>query len=248
MLFQLTNEQILLLTVAAAGIGVSKSGLAGVGMLHVIIFATVFGAKASTGVLLPMLVIGDCCAIWFFGKKVQWHQVRRLLPPALIGVALGTILMGRLDEAVFKPLVGTIILLLTVLQVVRIWRPKLLEGIPHATWFAWTLGILAGITTMLANAAGPIVALYFLAIALPKWELVGTSAWFFLALNVWKLPFSYGLGLIDTQSLAINFAFSPAILLGMFAGRWLVHRVPQRLFDSLLLVFTGLAALRLIGW
>jgi len=96
--------------------------------------------------------------------------------------------------------------------------------------------------------AGPIVALYLLAVALPKWELVGTSAWFFLALNVWKLPFSYGLGLIDTHSLAINFAFSPAILLGMFAGRWLVHHVPQKLFDSLLLVFTGLAALRLIGW
>lgn len=248
MQYHLTYAQILLLIVAAAGIGVSKSGLAGVGMLHVIIFASVFGAKVSTGVLLPMLVIGDCCAIWFFGKKVQWPQVRRLLPPALIGVALGTVLMGRLDEAVFKPLVGAIILVLTILQVLRVWRPHLLEQIPHATWFAWTLGLLAGVTTMLANAAGPIVALYLLAVALPKWELVGTSAWFFLVLNIWKLPFSYGLGLIDMQSLAINVAFSPAILLGMLAGRWLVHRVPQRLFDSFLLAFTGLAALRLIGW
>jgi uncharacterized membrane protein YfcA len=99
---------------------------------------------------------------------------------------------------------------------------------------------------MLANAAGPVIALYLLAVALPKWELVGTSAWFFLALNVSKLPFSYGLGLIGLDSLWINLVFSPWILLGMFGGHWLIHRVPQKLFDSFLLAFTAVAALRLI--
>ncbi len=236
-----------LLLIGAAGIGFSKSGFAGVSMLHVIIFAFVFGARASTGILLPMLVFGDCCAIWFFGKKVQWPVVRRLLPPALIGVVLGTILMGRLDEAAFKPLVGTIILALTALQILRVWRPHAFEEIPHSTWFAWTLGLLAGITTMLANAAGPVIALYLLAVALPKLQLVGTSAWFFLVLNIFKLPFSFALGLIDLSSLAINAIFAPGILLGMFAGKWLVHRIPQKLFDSFLLVFTAAAALRLIG-
>ena len=99
---------------------------------------------------------------------------------------------------------------------------------------------------MLANAAGPVVALYLLAVSLPKWELVGTSAWFFLALNVSKLPFSYGLGLIDWSSLQINLLFAPGILLGMLVGKWLSHRVPQRAFDSLLLAFTASAALRLL--
>jgi uncharacterized membrane protein YfcA len=235
-----------LLIIAAAGIGISKSGFAGVGMLHVIIFAFVFGAKASTGVLLPMLVVGDCCAIWFFGKKVQWPVVRRLLPPALVGVVLGTLLMDRLDEATFKPLVGSIIWLLTLVQIFRLWRPQAFEHVPHATWFVWFLGLLAGLTTMLANAAGPVIALYLLAVALPKWELVGTSAWFFLALNLSKLPFSYGLGLISLESLWINLVFSPCILVGMFGGRWLIHRVPQKLFDSFLLAFTAVAALRLI--
>lgn len=248
MINELTLSHGLLLVAAAAGIGFSKSGFAGVSMLHVLIFAYVFGAKASTGVLLPMLVIGDICAIWFFGKKVQWPLVRRLLPPALLGVVIGTLLMGRLDEAAFKPLVGTIILVLTGLQVIRIWRPTAFEKIPHATWFAWTLGLLAGITTMLANAAGPVIALYMLAVALPKLELVGTSAWFFLVLNVFKLPFSYSLGLISTQSLLINIVFAPGILLGILAGKWLVHRMPQKLFDSLLLAFTAVAAIRLIGW
>lgn len=216
-------------------------------MLHVIIFAFVFGAKASTGVLLPLLVIGDVCAIRFFGKQVQWKQVRRLLPPALVGTVLGTLLMGWLDEAAFKPVVGLIIFSLTSIQVVRIWRPSAFDRVPHQAWFAWTLGLLAGITTMLANAAGPIVALYFLAVALPKLELVGTSAWFFLVLNICKLPLSYSLGLIGWESLAIDVLFSPAILLGILSGKWLLNRMSQRLFDSLLLAFTAFAALRLIG-
>ncbi len=245
-------EQLTLVTcgwllLAAAGIGVSKSGFAGVSMLHVIIFAMVFGAKQSTGVLLPMLVIGDILAIRFYGKQVQWPQVRRLLPPALVGVLIGTLFMGRLDEQAFKPMVGLIILTLTAIQVVRIWRPKWFDHMPHQKWFAWSLGLLAGITTMLANAAGPIVALYLLAVALPKLELVGTSAWFFLVINVFKLPFSYGLGLIQWQSLVIDALFSPGILLGMLLGNWMVRRIPQKAFDSLLLAFTGFAALRLLG-
>lgn len=243
----LTPLNCILLLIAAAGIGVSKSGFAGVGMLHVVIFAFIFGAKDSTGVLLPMLVIGDVCAIRFFGKEAQWPQVRRLLPPSLAGVVIGAGLMAYVSEAAFRPLVGSIILVLTAIQVFRIWRPEAFADIPHATWFAWILGLLAGVTTMLANAAGPVVALYMLAVALPKLELVGTSAWYFLMLNVFKLPFSYALGLIDGDSLTINLLFAPGIVLGMLAGRWLVHRIPQKLFDSLLLAFTALAALRLIG-
>ena len=248
MIEQLTLQQYLLLIVAAAGIGISKSGFAGVGMLPVLIFALVFGARDSTGILLPLLVVGDCCAIAFFGKKVQWPQVRRLLPPALIGVLLGTLLMGRLSDAMFRPVVGSIILALTIVQVVRLWRPTTFEHIPHATWFAWSLGLMAGVTTMLANAAGPIVALYLLAVSLPKWELVGTSAWLFLVVNVVKIPFSFGLGLIDLQTLMVNLVFAPFIPLGMLVGKWLIQRVPQKLFDSFLLAFTAVAAMRLLVW
>ncbi len=244
---QLSSYDCLLLILATAGIGVSKSGFAGVSLLHVVIFAFVFGALDSTGVLLPLLVAGDCLAIWFYGKKVEWPQVRRLLPPALVGVVLGALMMNRLDEAAFKPLIGFIILGLTALQISRIWRPHLFEHIPHQAWFAWTLGLLAGVTTMLANAAGPVVALYLLAVSLPKLEFVGTSAWFFLIVNVFKLPFSYSLGFIDHQSLAIDIIFAPGILLGMLLGKWMVQRIPQKLFNSLLLAFTGFAALRLIG-
>lgn len=237
----------MLLIIGSAGIGISKCGFSGVSMLHVIVFAFVFGTKASTGIILPMLIIGDCLAIYFFGKTAQWGQIRKLLPPALIGVVIGSWLMKQLDESAFKPLVGCIILTLTAIQVYRIRQPNAFENIPHNKLFAWTLGLLAGITTMMANAAGPVVALYLLAVALPKMQFVGTGAWFFLVVNVFKLPFSfYMLDLIGWESLSIDLLFSPVILLGMLVGRWLVKRIPQKQFDIVLLALTAIAAVRLV--
>lgn len=243
----LSPNDILLLIVAAAGIGISKSGFAGISMVHVLVFAFVFGAKSSTGVLLPMLIIGDLLAIKIHGRKVDWKKIRQLLPATMTGVIVGTFAMDRMNEDLFKPTVGVIILVLSGLQVVRIWRPKLFDQTPHEKWFAWLLGFVAGVTTMLANAAGPVVALYFLAIGLPKLEFVACSAWFFLIINVFKIPFSMFLGLINLKSLVIDTLFSPAILVGMLIGKWMLDRIPQKLFDSLLLAFTIVAALRLVG-
>lgn len=237
----------LLMVIGAFGIGVAKSGLAGVSMVHVIVFALVFGARTSTGVLLPLLIIGDICAVKMLGRDVLWSYVRKLLPPALIGVVIGWLLLDQLDENVFRPLIGTIILSLCGGQLLRMWRPDLLEHVPHTTWFAWMMGILTGITTMLANAAGPIVSIFLLAISLPKMQLVATAAWFFLILNISKVPFSMNLGLIDRSTLLINVILAPMILVGLFCGRWIVRKIPQRLFDSLILIFTAVAALRLIG-
>lgn len=217
-------------------------------MLHVVLFAFVFGAMPSTGVLLPMLVVGDFCAIHFFGREANWRHVRRLLPPTIGGILVGWILMDRLDSDQFKWIVGGIILSLCVVQYVRMLRPGWFDQVPHQAWFAVTLGLLAGLTTMLANAAGPVVALYMLAVAMPKWELIGTSAWLFLVLNALKLPLSFNLGLISASTLMIGVVLAPAIPLGMLAGRWLVGRVSQKWFNLILLGFTAIAAIRLIGW
>jgi len=234
------------LLVGAMGIGVSKSGFPGISMLHVVVFAIVFGALDSTGVLLPLLVVGDLCAIRLFGRKADWHHVRRLLPPTLVGVVAGWALMDRVDENSFKLLVGTIILALSAVQGVRMWKPDWFGQVPHQRWFALLLGGLAGLTTMLANAAGPVVGLYLLAVCLPKWELIGTSAWLFLVLNLVKLPLSYDLGLIDGRSLAVDAVLAAAVPVGMLMGRWLVHRVSQSWFNTILLGFTVVGAIRLM--
>jgi hypothetical protein len=233
--------------VAAAGIGIGKSGLAGMSLVHVLIFAFLFGARESTGVVLPMLLIGDVCAVSIFHQHARWDYVRRMLPPAGAGVVIAAVIMRSLSEAVYKPIIGVTILTLTALQVVRLYKPQWFGRVPHSRWFAWTIGLIAGGATMLANAAGPIFTIYCLAVALPKFELVGTSAWFFFIINAFKVPFSIALGLIHGETLALNAILSPAILAGIFAGRWLTTNIPQRLFDGLLLAFAAAAALRLMG-
>ena len=243
----LTPAQWLLAIVGAIGLGIGKAGLAGMSLVHVLIFAFLFGARDSTGVVLPMLLIGDVGAVTLYHQDARWDYVRRMMPPACLGVVIGAVLMRGLSEAAFKPTIGWIILSLTVLQIARMYRPGWFGNIPHSAWFAWTLGLLAGMTTMLANAAGPIFAIYLLAIGLPKLEFVGTSAWFFLLINAFKVPFSLALGLIHGQTLLLNVLLVPAIAVGLLGGRWIIRRVPQKVFDALLLSFAAVAALRLIG-
>jgi hypothetical protein len=242
----LTPLEWLLAVTAAIGAGLSKGGLAGIGMFHVIVFAFLFGARESTGVVLPLLLVADVCAVTAFQQHARWDYVRRMLPPACLGVIAAAFVMRGIDEQAYKPLIGWTVLGLAGMQIVRMRYPDWLGNVPHTHAAVWSIGLLAGATTMLANAAGPIITIYCLAVGLPKFEVVGTLAWFFFIINAFKVPFSAGLGLIRSDTLLFNAMLIPAVVLGVFSGRWLLHRVPQRLFNLLMLAFAVLAALRLI--
>lgn len=242
----LSAAQWLLAVAAAYGLGLSKAGLAGIGLFHVVVFAFLFGARESTGYVLPLLVSGDVCAVVALHQHVRWEYVKRMLPPACIGVVLAALSMSRISDAAFKPLIGWIVLSLAIMQAARLRWPNWMGAVPHTRSAVWTIGLLAGGATMLANAAGPVIALYCVAVGLPKFEVVGTLAWFFLIINVFKLPFSASLGLIRSDTLLFSATLFPVVLAGVFTGRWIVHRLPQRVFDILMLVFAALASLRLI--
>ena len=251
MLPDFSNVQWLLAALAAVGIGVSKSGLPGISLLHVVIFAHLFPGLASTGVVLPMLVCGDLGAVLLFRRDARWPHVFRTLPPAVLGVAIGWGIMrwaqlAQVPAARFNPVIGGIVLMLALVQLGRNWRPALFARAPHTAAFAWTMGLTAGVTTMLANAAGPVMALYLLAVALPKDAFVGTAAAFFLLINLVKVPFSAQLGLINPASLAFNALLVPLIIAGLFLGRSAVARLPQKAFDTLILAFAVLAAAKLL--
>lgn len=246
MLSQFTPGQNLLLLVAALGIGVSKSGLPGVSLLHVVIMASLFPARASTGVVLPMLVIGDIAAVAVFRRHSRWPLLVRTLPAATAGVIAGWYVMDRYPDWQSGATIGWIVLALAAMQLVRDWKPAWFERLPHSTPFGAGVGLVAGTTTMIANAAGPVMGLYLLTIRLPKKAFVGTSAWFFLIINVLKLPFSVQLGLISGSTLGLNLILAPVILAGLFLGKAVVSRLPQRIFDTLVLVFAVVAALKLL--
>jgi len=247
-LFHLAPLQWFLAVLAAFSIGLSKSGFGGVGLLSVALMAAVMHGheRESTGVVLPLLVCGDLFAVRAFRRHVRWSQVFRMLPPALIGIVLGYVWIQNLSNAGFKPVVGWIVIGLVALQIWRQVRTDSFQHIPHTRWFAWSAGMGSGVTTMLANAAGPIMTLYFLAIELPKLEFVATAAWFFLIVNLCKVPLSANLGLIYPGSLLFNVVLTPFVALGILSGRSLVHRIDQRTFETLLLVLSTLTALHLI--
>ena len=239
---------------AALCIGLSKTGFNGVALVSVALMAKVLPGVQSVGVVLPMLIFADCFAVRSFRQHARWSEIRRVLPPALIGIIVGAVVLrffnvpGRANDVIFKRLIGGIVLVLTIIQYVRTQRPG---------WFAheagevgsvrgWIVGGFAGTTTMLANAAGPVLALYFLAVGLPKLELVGTSAWVFLILNVAKIPFNYQLGLINADTLTLNLCLLPAVVVGVLVGRWLLGAIPQAGFQQLLLAFALVASLALL--
>ena len=242
----LTPTQWFWAVVAAFCVGFSKSGFAGVGLVTVVVMARLFPPRESTGVLLPLLIVGDLLSVWTFHQHAHWPHIWRLLPPTVLGILAGFILMPLIPEVRFGAVIGWIVLLMVILQTVRRFRPTFYTNVPHSRWFAWLMGVWSGVATMLANAAGPITALYFVAIKVAKYEFVGTAAWFFLLVNVFKIPFSAHLGLIDPSSLLFDAALIPAVMLGIWAGKALVRIIPQLLFEQLLLLFAAIAALRLI--
>jgi uncharacterized membrane protein YfcA len=169
------------------------------------------------------------------------------MPPAIIGIVVGYFFMRlHFSDSLFRHLIGWIVLAMVALHCLRRFMPDKFERLPDSKPFTWSMGGCAGLTTMMANAAGPVMALYLLAVKLPKLQFVGTSAWFFLIINLVKVPFSYQLGLIGPGSLLFNLALAPAVAIGILAGKKLLTVIPQKLFEELALLFVGLASLRLI--
>lgn len=235
-----------LLGVAGFFFGLSKTGIPGISILSVGILANLMPAKAATGVVLPMLIFADVFAYFVYRKNLDWRRVGRLLPWAVLGVAAGWWLLGRINDTQTARAVGAILLAMLAMTFWRRWRnPD--EVAAHApAWFGPVMGVLAGLTTMIANAAGPVMTLYLLAMRLKKLEFLGTSAAFFLLINWIKVPFAVQLGIINTSSLTLNLWLLPAVAIGALLGRPLVERVNQRVFESLALGFAVLAAVRLL--
>jgi len=234
------------LVLGALGIGLNKGGLTGLGILFVVLFAMALPARASTGLVLPLLLVGDVCAIIIYRRVVVWPVFFRLLPPTIAGVVLGYFAFGYISAEAFGPLIGWIVMALIVVQIVRDTLGTRLDHLFHSHAFGMAMGVLAGVTTMIANAAGPVANLYFLSIRLTKMNLIGTSAWFFFAVNCSKVPFSARLGLINSESLHLTLMLAPFVLIGLACGKWIAAIMPQKIFERFLLLCTFFGALKLI--
>ncbi|HTL54459.1 MAG TPA: sulfite exporter TauE/SafE family protein [Candidatus Limnocylindrales bacterium] len=236
-----------LLALGALVTGLSKTGIAGLGVLSVALFANALPARASTGALLPLLLCADVFGVAFFRKHASWPHLLKLFPWVVVGVIGGYCALDRISNAQVQRMIGAIILIMVGLHVWRQRQPdKIAAGIPHTWWFGALIGMLAGFTTMVANAAGPVTVLYFLALGLPKLVFIGTGAWFYMLVNAFKVPFSIKLGLINSQSLVLDAVLLIPMIPGALLGPVILRRLNQQAFEAMALILTVVAAVRLL--
>jgi len=229
-------------------VGVSKAGITGLSILSIALFNHVFASsKQASGLVLPLLIFGDFVAVFSYRKHTQWRYLWRLFPWTAAGVVLGYFTLGRISDHSTRIMIGWIIVSLAALS---FWRRRTSAPSDEPAIFHWSVGAVIGVTagfiTLVANAAGPLMAIYLVAMRLPKMEYVGTAAVFFMLLNLFKVPFMVDLGLITVQSFSFNLALAPAVLLGALAGRWLLKRVNQNLFEQLVLLLSAIGGILLI--
>ncbi|KRP36097.1 MAG: hypothetical protein ABS34_08885 [Opitutaceae bacterium BACL24 MAG-120322-bin51] len=247
---QLGTWQYVLIALGAAFVGFGKGGLPGVGNLTVVLLALALPAKTSVGVLLPILISADMMAVVIYRRHAEWAYIFRLLPWMLVGIVIGYFIFGHINDAHVRLMIGVILLSMTAVHFFRKWLRRNHAGedqLPQHPVFIATTGILGGFATMVANAAGPVAALYFIASGLPKYTYIGTSAWLFLLVNCIKVPFMMNLGIINFDSLGFSASFMPYAIGAALIAPVIVRRINQKLFERLIWIFVVIGGLKLIA-
>jgi len=229
----------------AVMVGISKTGIPGFGILFVPLMAMVIPARQSTGAVLGILILADVFAVSYYHRSALWRHIARLIPATLVGIIAGYFVMKIISDAQLKPIIGVIIVAMLAVNWWRNRRGDADNGVPTQWWFAVVMGFMAGLTSMMANAAGPVMIVYLLAMRLPKVEFVGTSAWFFFIVNWLKVPFSVQLGLITIESIKLGLFMLPFIILGAVLGIVALKKMPQRVFEITIQVLALAAAIKL---
>ncbi|WP_030833230.1 sulfite exporter TauE/SafE family protein [Streptomyces hygroscopicus] len=255
-MYTVTLGEFAALAAASILVGFSKTAVSGANTVSLAIFAAVLPARESTGVLLPLLIVGDVLAVRTYRRHAHWGTLWRLFPAVAAGVVVGTVFLLWAGDAAVRTSIGAILLLMAG---VTLWRRRTAAraetpaapAAPDtdgagARLKAGSYGVLGGFTTMVANAGGPVMSLYLLSAGFRKLGFLGTSAWFFLIVNVAKVPFSVGLGLIDGRSLLLDALLALFVVPGAFIGKACVDRINQKLFERLVIAATVLGGLQLL--
>jgi uncharacterized membrane protein YfcA len=238
------GEVLALALLGAVCIGLSKSGLSGTATLNVVLMAQAFGAKASVGLVLPLLIAADIMGYFINRHGGSWRRIIPMAPPAIVGVVIGYFLLDTINNATARVVIGWLIVGLLAFKLLLDARRSDFLALTEHKGFAWTMGLGAGVTTMLANAAGPVMTVYLLSQRLEKKEHLGVFSRFFLFINLFKVPFSADLGIINAKSLATNLVLLPAVVVGILVGWQILRRISQKPFEWTLFVLTLIAA----GW
>jgi uncharacterized protein len=238
------------LALAALTIGISKTALPGGSILAIALFAAVLPARTSTAAMLLLLMVGDVFALIAYRRHAHWPTLLRLAPAVVLGLLAGFAFLALTGDGVVRRAIGVILLVMIAVTLWRRWRQNRTDAVGPSRGgilLAGTYGTLGGFTTMVANAGGPVMSMYFLATRTPVQVFLGTSAWFFAIINLIKVPFLAGLGLFEGQVLVMDAALAPLVIIGALIGLAVAKRLDQRLFDRIVIVLTVLGAVYLLS-
>ena len=236
------------LGLAAVAIGVSKTALPGGSILAIALFAAVLPARTSTAASLLLLMVGDVFALLAYRRHAHWPTLLRLAPAVIAGLLVGFAFLALAGDGTVRRAIGVILLLMIAVTLWRRWRQRREDAAAPASGIllAGTYGTLGGFTTMVANAGGPVMSMYFLATRTPVQVFLGTSAWFFAIINLVKVPFLAGLGLFETPVLLMDAVLAPLVVVGALVGLAVARRLNQRVFDRIVITLTIIGAVYLL--
>jgi uncharacterized membrane protein YfcA len=245
---QLTLSQWILGVMAAVFVGLGKGGLPGAGNLAIVFMAAAFGAKPSVGLLLPVLICADVVAVKLYHAHTRWAFLLKLLPWSLLGVFVGALLFDAVSAMVLSRCIGALLVFMVGLRFLNKHLKTSLQTHDQKPrfWLFSSSGIIGGIATIMANAAGPVVSIYLLLSGLPKTAYIGTAAWFFLILNLLKMPVQASLGTIDMETLKISLILGTAAAAAVLIAKQIVKKISQKLFEQLIWAFIIVAGLKMM--
>jgi len=235
------SSVLILGLIAAFVVGLSKAGLKGSSILAVVILALAYGSKASTGLMLMLYMVGDVMAVSYYKRHVKWIYLFKFAPAIIFGLLIAVYLGKGLDEEAFKFWMAAIIVLSVIFM---FWRERYADAIfPNTWWFAGPVGIAAGFSTMIGNLAGGFSNIFFLATGLNKNDIIGTSSWLFLFINLFKLPFHIWIWeTISLETFYQDLLLIPAVIVGFGAGVKVVAKFNEQYFRYFLLMTTAIGA------
>jgi len=235
----------ILLFFSAMIIGMSKAGLKGFEMLSVTIMAFIFGGKSSTGIVLPLLCFADILAVIYYNRHAQWNHFKKIIPWMMTGILLGVFIGKDLNEFLFKKIMASIILI--TIAIVLYMENRKSEKVPTNPFFVASTGLAAGFTTMIGNLAGAFANLYFLAMRVSKNDFIGTAAWIFLFMNLFKLPFQvFYWKNINWQTFSTDLYLIPGIIIGFFIGVKIIHKIKDHHYRKLVILLTLIGSVVLL--
>ncbi len=244
--YQLSYSELAIVLLVALLIGMAKTGVHGAGMLAVPLLATVFGGQLSSGVMLPMLVLADVIGVWYYHRHASWHHLKILFPWAAVGVVAGTVTGNYINDHIFKIVMAVTI---GISLIIMLWLERLStpDKIPKSKAFAITTGVASGFTSMVGNLAGSVMSIYLLAVRLPKNGFIGTTAWFFMVVNWFKVPFHvFAWHTIGWNTILLDLLTLPVIMLGAYIGIVIVGKLSDTMYRWFIIAMTLIAAIGML--